>query len=60
MTTTDRQIVCILDRLHGGKPCRWSYDGQADIYSCEHGNTFTGREVIPQVEDMNYFPLKSV
>jgi hypothetical protein len=55
---SDRQIVCILDRLHGGEPCRWSYNGFADIYTCECDQTFTGREVIPEVEQMNYYPLR--
>lgn len=57
--SVDRQIVASLDQLHHEatgmiKPCRWSYSGGQDTYSCPHIK-LTGREVIDRVSGFNHF-----
>ena len=58
MKITERQIVAALDHLHralaGSQPCRWTYQGMQDKYTCPHLG-FTGREVISQVESVNHY-----
>ena len=59
--SVDRQIVSALDRLHreiygNHEPCRFTYDGVADTYICDH-QTFSGHDVIGSVEKMNHCPL---
>ena len=58
---TDRQIVAGLDQIHRelitSTPCRWSYTGTTDTYTCPH-LTLTGKEVITRVERFNYYPLR--
>ena len=57
----ERQITASLDQLHreivGREPCRWSYDGGKDIYSCPH-LTLTGKDVIGRVESFNSYRIK--
>lgn len=58
-----RQIVSILDRLHrletgATDPCRWTYNGIKDSYSCDH-LVLEGRAVIGEYERHNYFPNRN-
>ena len=54
-------MLAALDRLHRElaerQPCRWSYDGGRDTYSCPHLSV-TGRDVVNRVNGMNYYPMQ--
>ena len=58
MFGVERQIVAALDQIHrelaGAAPCRWSYQGVKDTYTCPH-TSVTGRQVVDRVESFNYF-----
>ena len=56
----ERQITASLDQLHremvGKEPCRWTYDGGKDTYSCPH-LALTGKAVIGRVESFNSYRI---
>ena len=58
MGMVETQIASSLDQLHrelvGGDPCRWTYDGLKDAYSCVHLR-LTGRVVIDRVQGFNHY-----
>ena len=60
MGMVETQIASSLDQLHrelvGGDPCRWTYDGLKDAYSCVHLR-LTGRVVIDRVQGFNRYSV---
>jgi hypothetical protein len=60
MGMVETQITASLDQLHrelvGAAPCRWTYDGRKDEYSCAHLR-LTGKVVIGKVQDFNHYAV---